>query len=87
MYEHKDNSGSLFRNDKGDNPARPDYRGEIKINGVVYELASWIKEGAKGKFMSLSAKPKEQKAKPAPKAKQVTSVADLEDDDLDSVPF
>lgn len=82
MFELRDNSGNLFRNDKGDNPARPDYRGDIKIDGVVYSLSAWIKEGANGKFMSLSAQPKEAqapKAKPAPKR-----VQDIPDDDLDS---
>lgn len=87
MFELKENSGNLFRNDKGDNEKRPDYRGEIKVDGVLYSLSAWIRDGAKGKFMSLSLTPKEEQAKPAPKAKQVTSVADLEDDDLDSVPF
>lgn len=57
-YEPKDGSGALFRNDKGDNPSRPDYRGDIRIDGTDYELAAWIKEGKKGKFMSLAAKPK-----------------------------
>ena len=60
-YEHKDGSGSLFKNDKGDNPARPDYRGDIFLGGVLYEISSWIKPKASNpaeKFMSLSAKPK-----------------------------
>ena len=60
-YEMKDGSGALFRNDKGDNPARPDYRGDLMIDGTVYEIAGWLKEGAKGKFLSLSVKPKEAK--------------------------
>jgi len=60
-YEHKDGSGALFKNDKGDNPARPDYRGDLMIDGTLYEIAAWIKDGNKGKFMSLSAKPKEPK--------------------------
>lgn len=60
-FVHKDNSGSLFRNDKGGNDKRPDYRGDLNIGGVLYEIAGWIKEGINGKpkFMSLSVKPKE----------------------------
>ena len=50
----KDNSGALFKNDKGDNQSRPDYRGDVTIGGVKYALAAWIKDGRNGKFMSLS---------------------------------
>ena len=63
-YQPKELSGSLFKNDKGDNPNRPDYRGDICIEGVVYSLSAWIKEGKPGtklegkRFMSLSATPK-----------------------------
>jgi hypothetical protein len=63
-YQPKDGSGALFKNDKGDNPARPDYRGDLMVGGVVYEVSGWIKplpSNAEKKFMSLSAKPKEQR--------------------------
>lgn len=61
-FELKDGSGTLFRNDKDGNDKRPDYRGELKLlNGETIKLAGWIKEGAKGKFLSLSVdKPREQ---------------------------
>lgn len=68
-YEPKDGSGALFKNDKGDNPSRPDYRGDVMINGTLYELSAWIKplpKDASKKFMSLSAKPKQQQERPAP---------------------
>lgn len=58
-YTPRELSGSLFKNDKGDNPNRPDYRGDICINGQVYSLSAWIKEGQRGKFMSIKATPKE----------------------------
>ena len=53
-YENKPNSGALFKNDKGDNTARPDYRGDALIDGKSYRVSGWIKDGAKGKWMSLS---------------------------------
>lgn len=62
-YEPKEGSGALFKNDKGDNPARPDYRGDIMLGGVLYEVSGWIKplpSDASKKFMSLSGKPKAQ---------------------------
>lgn len=61
-YEPKDGSGALFKNDKGDNPARPDYRGDIMLNGVLYEISGWIRplpRDASQKFMSLSGKIKQ----------------------------
>jgi uncharacterized protein (DUF736 family) len=79
-YEQKDGTGSLFRADKGDNPKRPDYKGSITINGVELELAAWIREAKSGvKYMSLMAKPKQERAAPKPQAPK--------DDFGDSIPF
>jgi hypothetical protein len=86
-YEHKDGSGSLFKNDKGDNSARPDYRGDIMLNGVLFEISGWIKPKASNpaeKFMSLSGKPK-QAAAPAPVQRQAVS-SGFDDMDQD-MPF
>lgn len=63
-YQPKDGNGALFKNDKGDNAARPDYRGDLMVGGVVYELSAWIKSlpsDSTKKFMSLSAKPKQDR--------------------------
>lgn len=57
-FELREGQGTLFKNNKDGNEKRPDYRGEINVDGTVYELAAWIKEGRKGKYMSLNAKPK-----------------------------
>ena len=80
----KEMTGNLFKNDKGDNPSRPDYRGEAMLNGELVEMAAWIKDGAKGKYMSISFKVKEQSApaKAAPKRQ-----AAMMGDDLSDVPF
>jgi hypothetical protein len=50
-------SGALFKNDKDGVEKRPDYRGDIKIKGVVYRLSAWIKQGNKGPYLSISANP------------------------------
>lgn len=34
-------TGALFPNDKGDNPKRPDYRGDVTIGDVKYSLSAW----------------------------------------------
>ena len=84
-YDHKELSGSLFKNDKGDNPSRPDCRGDCKIGGEVYEIAAWIKDGKNGKFMSLSFKPKQERGEGRQPAK---AEADKEVPFLDeTIPF
>ena len=66
--EMRENSGILFKNDKsGGNEKWPDYKGEAVVGGERYWLAAWVKEGKRGKFMSIALKPKDQKrAAPAP---------------------
>ena len=77
-YEHREGSGSLFRNTKKEEGSRqPDYRGDAMVNGVVMELSAWIKEGSGGKFFSLSIKPKEaREEKPAKVASKFDSLED-----------
>ena len=65
-YEKRDNSGSLFRNDKKETDAHPDYTGSATIEGKDFWLSAWMKTSESGRrWMSFSFKPKE--AKPAPK--------------------
>jgi uncharacterized protein (DUF736 family) len=56
-------SGALFKNDKGDNPKRPDYKGSYTDGeGHEFWVSAWVKDSQKGeKFMSLSMQPKEAK--------------------------
>lgn len=81
-FEQRDLSGVLFKNDKKGNEKAPDYTGDCLIAGSKLRISAWIKEGAKGKFMSLAfSEPfvKEGEAKPVSKADPV--------DSLDEVPF
>jgi uncharacterized protein (DUF736 family) len=49
------NSGVLFKNDKGNNPKRPDYRGTGNWQGQEFNISAWIKESKKdgSKFFSF----------------------------------
>ena len=75
------NRGALFKNDRKEKDSHPDYKGSINVNGQEFWVSSWIKEGAKGKFMSLSVTPKEE-------AGPVKSKPKASFDDIDSdIPF
>ena len=65
-YEKREGSGALFKNDRKEKDTHPDYKGDILINGQEYWLSAWIKDGVRGKFMSISCQPKEQRQEPAP---------------------
>ena len=53
-YEERDMSGVLWREREKKSEKHPDYTGRLLIDGTTYRLAGWIKEGAKGKFLSLA---------------------------------
>lgn len=53
-YEQRDNSGALFKNDKKTLDKHPDYQGDCMVNGKKMRMSAWLKESAKGKFMSLA---------------------------------
>lgn len=75
------NRGALFKNDKaGGNQNWPDYRGMLNVGGTEYWLDAWIKEGKKGKFMSLSIKPKVAKDTPVQRN-------EVSPDPNDEIPF
>lgn len=94
-YAPKDGSGALFKNDKGDNPARPDYRGDLMVGGVVYEVSGWIKPVASNpekRFMSLAAKTKagqspQRPSHDAAKARQLPKQGSGFDDMDSDIPF
>ena len=75
------NRGVLFKNDRKESEKHPDYKGNINVGGVEFWLSAWIKEGAKGKFMSLSVSEKEQR-KESQQSRQQRPPADDFDDQI-----
>lgn len=84
-YEQKDNSGSLFINERKETDKHPDRNGSALIGGVEYWVSGWVKEGAKGKWMSLAFKPKDA-ARTNDKARQAPAQQAAPDID-DDIPF
>lgn len=70
--------GALFRNDKGDNPARPDYRGRCQLAGIGYRISGWVRTSQAGQnFLSLAFTEDPKATPPDP-----TGHADTGDDPL-----
>lgn len=53
-YEQRDNSGTLFTNDRKEKDTHPDFNGTAMVDGKEYYISAWTKEGKKGEFFSLS---------------------------------
>jgi hypothetical protein len=79
------NSGVLFKNDRKEKDSQPDYRGDANVvcplceTRTEYWLSSWLKQGKKGRFLSLAFQLKD-KAKPA--AQPAPAAAPNNDDDI-----
>lgn len=79
------NRGALFRNDRKEKETHPDYNGTINVDGKEYYLNAWLKEGKKGKFFSMSVKPKEERREVPGRDWQAPQQIGIEDEG--EVPF
>lgn len=87
MSQQYDNnlSGVLFKNEKDGNEKRPDYKGSAEIEAVQYWVSAWIRDGAKGRFMSMKYEAKEKQQDQQSQAPKPAPVDEF-DDGLD-IPF
>lgn len=56
-FQHRENSGSLFKNDRKTSTKHPDYKGKLNVHGAMFAVAGWIKNTGGKSFMSLSISP------------------------------
>ena len=75
------NTFALFKNDKGDNPKRPDYTGNLNVDGIEFRVSGWVREGSKGKLISGTVQLKDNNSAGA------TRGAAVEGDDESDLPF
>ena len=80
-YAQRPESGVLFRNDKKTKDNQPDYQGEALIDGKLWKMSAWLKDGKKGKFMSFSFQP------PYKGEGKATKTPQAQDDDTADIPF
>ncbi len=77
-YEQKDNSGSLFKNDRREKDTHANAKGSAVIEGVAYFVDAWTNTAQDGsKYQSLKFKRKDVQGT-APQAHRPS--ADLDDD-------
>lgn len=84
-YEQRDNSGAIFKNDKKETDSHPNGTGKAMIDGVMYYVSAWTKDGAKGKWQSLAFKRVDANAS-QPAKKEVADTPSIMDID-ESLPF
>ena len=89
-FETREGQGALFQNDRKDKDGQPDYRGNVRIGGVLYRLSGWRRESNSGtRWLSLAVQPDQrdtQEAAPAART-QAAGQAGRQPDFDDDIPF
>jgi hypothetical protein len=80
-YEHKDNTGSLFKNEKRTKDTQAQAVGSAVIEGVAYWMDAWTNEKNGARYQSLKFRKKENQGGAQ------KSYATKDDDDDTGPPF
>ena len=57
-FETREGQGALFTNDRKEKADQPDYRGKVRIGGVLYYLSGWERRSNGGtRWLALKAEP------------------------------
>lgn len=83
-FEHKPNTGSLFKNDKKTEERHPDYTGMAMINGRLTRISGWKREGKKGTFLALAFQAAEDKGQRTDMRPGPSRQSEVDDD---GIPF
>lgn len=87
-YQPKDNTGSLFKNDKRESDTHPQARGSALIDGVEWWVDAWTNTTKDGKkYQSLKFKRKEQKQEARKYDAVRAGATKQQEDDFDSDPI
>jgi hypothetical protein len=85
-FEQRDNSGSLFRNERKETEKQPDYTGSGMYGGEEIRISAWLKTSQSGKkFLSLSIQPKQADHQNERPKRQPGGMSDAAMDD--EIPF
>jgi len=80
-YQMKDNSGSLFGNERREKDSHPHAKGSAVIDGREYWVDAWTNTDKNGKrYQSLKFKLKEQRGEPRKPYSEPARHDDLDDD-------
>ncbi len=77
-YEIKNNTGSLFRNDRKKHDKSPDYTGKAMIDGKMYYKSAWVKEANGKKYFSEAYTLMEEQ----PAASETSAAPAVSDDEI-----
>ena len=80
-FQHKPNTGSLFKNDDRKTDSHPHARGSALIDGVEYWVAAWTNDGKNGKYQTLKFSRKDENRSENPQK------SPQNDDFSDDIPF